>query len=148
MVNLEIKNRALLAKWCWRFAVEKEVLWRKVILAKCGFSFQHWQFRANKVKEMSSIWRVIMENSKDSRVEKWMGHKEFRRKIGNGKPTMFWVDVWCENKPLKVEFPRLYRLVKIKNGLVTDYSNNNGFNNVKWEDYFYKATVGWRIEGT
>lgn len=40
VVNLVVKNKALLAKWSWRFAVEKDTMWRKVILAKYGSSVQ------------------------------------------------------------------------------------------------------------
>ncbi|KAK5786930.1 hypothetical protein PVK06_041580 [Gossypium arboreum] len=36
VVNLEIKNKALLAKWRWRVIVDKNALWSKVILAKYG----------------------------------------------------------------------------------------------------------------
>ncbi|KAA3452464.1 LINE-1 reverse transcriptase isogeny [Gossypium australe] len=68
VVNLAIKNKALLAKWRWRLAVEKKSLWSKVILAKYGTSVQHWRFRANKFKEMSTVWRRIVENSFDVRV--------------------------------------------------------------------------------
>ncbi|TYJ12132.1 hypothetical protein E1A91_A11G327600v1, partial [Gossypium mustelinum] len=58
VVNLRIKNKALLAKWSWRFAVEKDALWRKVITAKYG-----------------------------------------SERIGNGKTTLFWLDIWCGARP-------------------------------------------------
>lgn len=93
MVNLAVKNRALLAKWSWCFVVQKEALWRKVILVKYGSSYHQWRFRVSKVKELSSIWRGIVENSKDESVDKWMGNKEFRWEVGNGKSTLFWVDL-------------------------------------------------------
>ena len=34
--NLTLLNRALLCKWSWCFAVEREALWRQVICAKYG----------------------------------------------------------------------------------------------------------------
>lgn len=34
MVNLELKNWALLAKWWWRFRVKRDALWRKVVVSK------------------------------------------------------------------------------------------------------------------
>ncbi|KAH1057944.1 hypothetical protein J1N35_036009 [Gossypium stocksii] len=42
VVNLAIKNKALLAKWKWRFMVEKNALWSKVILAMYSTSVQQW----------------------------------------------------------------------------------------------------------
>ncbi|MBA0692313.1 hypothetical protein Goari_009884, partial [Gossypium aridum] len=54
---------------------------------------------------------------------------------------MFWVDIWCGNSPLKLEFPRLFRLAKLKNGMVIDYSNNSGFSKVKWEDIFIRPLL-------
>ena len=35
-------NRALLSKLIWRFAVEREVLWKKVISTKCGVEEGGW----------------------------------------------------------------------------------------------------------
>ncbi|PWA72777.1 RNA-directed DNA polymerase, eukaryota, Reverse transcriptase zinc-binding domain protein [Artemisia annua] len=34
------------------------------------------------------------------------------RKIGNGISIQFWEDIWCGDKPLKVQFPRVYLLDK------------------------------------
>lgn len=85
---------------------------------------------------MSTVWRGIVKNSLDARVARWMGDKDFSWKIGNGKVTFFWVDKWCGNGPLNLDFPRLFRLAKLKNGSVFYYSFNSGFCNVKWEDLF------------
>ncbi|KAE8720088.1 hypothetical protein F3Y22_tig00109919pilonHSYRG00044 [Hibiscus syriacus] len=38
VLNLNVKNKALLAKWIWRFNSEQAVLWRKMIVAKYGES--------------------------------------------------------------------------------------------------------------
>lgn len=36
VVNIRAKNKSLMAKWCWRFAVDREALWRKIIATKYG----------------------------------------------------------------------------------------------------------------
>lgn len=36
MVNIKVKNQALMAKWKWRSATPSEALWRKVIKEKYG----------------------------------------------------------------------------------------------------------------
>ncbi|RVW83895.1 hypothetical protein CK203_042030 [Vitis vinifera] len=43
--NLALLNKALLCKWSWRFAVEKETLWRQVICAKYGEEEGGWRSR-------------------------------------------------------------------------------------------------------
>ncbi|KAK5832783.1 hypothetical protein PVK06_016586 [Gossypium arboreum] len=53
----------------------------------------------------------------------------------------FGVDIRYGNSPLKLEFPRLFRLAKLKNGMVIDYSNNSGFSKVKWEDLFIRPLL-------
>ncbi|KAK5837396.1 hypothetical protein PVK06_013206 [Gossypium arboreum] len=114
VANLEVKNKALLAKWSWRFANEKEALWRKVILAKYGSNIQSWRFKTTNKKDMSVLWRGIVENAKDEKVSKWVGPEAFFWKIGNRKSTLFWWDIWCGDRPLKSVFPRLFRLAKNK----------------------------------
>ena len=34
--NLRTHNRAMLAKWLWRFALEFEALWHRIIVSKHG----------------------------------------------------------------------------------------------------------------
>ncbi|TYH29996.1 hypothetical protein ES288_A01G058600v1 [Gossypium darwinii] len=105
-------------------------MWSKVISAKYGSNVARWRFSANKLKDMSQVWRGIVENSLDASVARWVRDKDFSWKIGNGKTTFFWKDKWCGKDPLKVDFPRLFHLAKLKYGSVFDYSSNSGFSNV------------------
>ena len=43
--NLSILNRALLCKWSWRFAVERESFWKLVISRKFGKEGGGWSSR-------------------------------------------------------------------------------------------------------
>lgn len=61
VVDLSVKNSALMAKWSWRYAVERDALWRKVIDAKYGSRAQQWRFWTFNKKEMSVVWRGIVE---------------------------------------------------------------------------------------
>ncbi|KAK5823825.1 hypothetical protein PVK06_018588 [Gossypium arboreum] len=92
--------------------VDKNALWSKVILAKYGSNAKQWRFGVNNLKDMSTIWRGIVENSFDARVNIWMGDKDFKWKVGNGKYTLFWGDHWC-----------------------------GGFCNVNWEGFFVRALL-------
>ena len=42
MGRFSILNKALLYKWCWRFANERDSLWRKVISNKFGEGYGGW----------------------------------------------------------------------------------------------------------
>ncbi|KAK5847321.1 hypothetical protein PVK06_003626 [Gossypium arboreum] len=62
--------------------VDKNALWSKVILAKYGSNAKQWRFGANNLKDMSTVWREIVDNSFDARVNRWMGDKDFKWKEG------------------------------------------------------------------
>lgn len=141
MVNLRTKNKALLAKWRWRFMIDKNAMWYKMSFAKYGSNVARWRFSANNLKDMSKVWRGIVENSLDASVVRWLGDKNFSWKIGNGKTTLFWEDKWCGKDSLKVDFPRLFRLAKLKYASVFDYSSYYGFSNVNWEDIFVRPLL-------
>ncbi|XVF37078.1 hypothetical protein REPUB_Repub19eG0114600 [Reevesia pubescens] len=42
VINLDLKNVALLGKWHWEFVVEKEHLWRKLIISKYILDPKSW----------------------------------------------------------------------------------------------------------
>ncbi|KAG8493932.1 hypothetical protein CXB51_011284 [Gossypium anomalum] len=57
--------------------------------------------------------------------------------------------VWrgiVENSMDARDFPRLFRLAKSKNSSVFDYSLNNGFCNVKWDELFVRPLLDREIE--
>ncbi|KAA3453163.1 TSL-kinase interacting protein 1-like [Gossypium australe] len=134
-----------MAKWCWQFAVDREALWRKIIAAKYGTPMQHWHFRSNNLKDMSVVWRGIVENAKDSKVAKWMGNESFRWLVGNGNLIIFWEDIWCGDRPLRVEFPRLFRLALNKSGLVKEFLSLNGFKEINWAEFFSRSLLDREI---
>ena len=41
--KIDLLNQALLGKWLWRFAVEKDNLWKMVIRVKCGQEDFGWR---------------------------------------------------------------------------------------------------------
>ncbi|KAG4188559.1 hypothetical protein ERO13_A08G172150v2, partial [Gossypium hirsutum] len=61
--------------------------------------------------------------------------------VRNGNTILFWEDIWCGGRPLRVEFPRLFHLVNNKKRLVKDYSFSNGFNEVNWVDLFCQPSL-------
>ena len=62
--GIEIKsfskmNKALLSKWSWRFANERNSLWRKVICSKFGESCGGWHTSDIRGGYGSSLWKDI-----------------------------------------------------------------------------------------
>ena len=85
--SFSILNKALLCTWIWRFANERDSLWRNVIL---------WKFEEKRGSWCSS------ESRGAYRTEVW---KEIRKEwdtvsalaafsLGNGRRLRFWKDVW------------------------------------------------------
>lgn len=145
VVNLKVKNRTFMVKCSWRFVTEKNALWRKVIKSKYGSSTQNWRFKMSKPKKMTVVWCGIVENSKSKEMLKWICPDSFKWVIGNTKSVLFWEYVWYKNRPLKVEFSRLYILATIKNSLVKDVATNNSFEEVPWEKVFSRKLLDREI---
>ena len=83
--GLSVMNRALLCKWCWRFANERDSLWRMVISSKYGEADGGWFTRdirggyGNGLwKDISKVWLTFSQNAIPS--------------LGNGRRLGFWKD--------------------------------------------------------
>ncbi|RVW74012.1 putative ribonuclease H protein [Vitis vinifera] len=57
--KLGLLNRALLGKWIWRFACERENLWKQVIVAKFGQKMMDGKFmvgKDTKIRFWTDVW--------------------------------------------------------------------------------------------
>lgn len=59
-------NKALFAKWIWRFAMDREFLWRNVIAWKYGFEDGYWCSKKVRGSYGVGLWKSIMMGFKDS----------------------------------------------------------------------------------
>ncbi|TYI29742.1 hypothetical protein ES332_A05G338300v1 [Gossypium tomentosum] len=75
-----------------------------------------------------------------------MGIESFRWLVGNGQSILFWEDAWCGDRPLRVEFPRLFRLALNKKGNVIDFSISKGFKEVNWTDLFSRPLLEREVQ--
>nr|GEV97633.1 RNA-directed DNA polymerase, eukaryota, reverse transcriptase zinc-binding domain protein [Tanacetum cinerariifolium] len=112
-------NRSLLFKWVWRFLTHDNSLWTRVIHAIHGSSRQvlsasHPSLRRSIIKEVNAL--------KDQGID-FISHCKLR--VGNGRSTMFWKDLWIGDSPLCLAFPRLYALDNNKEGTVADKLNDS-----------------------
>uniref|UniRef100_A0A2N9H6K9 Importin N-terminal domain-containing protein n=1 Tax=Fagus sylvatica TaxID=28930 RepID=A0A2N9H6K9_FAGSY len=118
--NLRLFNEALLGKWLWRFGVEREALWRQVIVGKYGSLI-------DGLKNLLILFRF------------------FKFEVGVGSQTRFWLDFWCGEGPLKDTYPELFWLARNKNALVGDYMDSrNGC--LHWELQFSCSVQYWELE--
>ena len=90
-------NKALLAKWWYRF-LDNSVSgrWKNILLSKYG--------TRTSPSLCSPFWKSIL---KDHVVINLGLNKE----IGNGNTTSFWLDRWCSEHALKHQFPNLFSIV-------------------------------------
>ena len=99
--KLALLNKALLGKWIWRFASEKENLWKKVISVKYGQESLGW--RTNEANETFGVgvWKEILKETN------WCW-ENIKFKVGNGIKITFWTDHWYGIATLSQSFPQLY----------------------------------------
>ena len=56
-------NKALLGKWIWRFACDKENLWKRVILAKYGQKGLGWRTKKAIGAFGVRVWKEILKET-------------------------------------------------------------------------------------
>nr|GEY70953.1 RNA-directed DNA polymerase, eukaryota [Tanacetum cinerariifolium] len=107
-------NRAFLFKWVWRYLSHDNSLCSRVISAIHGLNGQ--VFSAAFSSTRSSIINEV-NSLKDKGVD-LISHCKIR--VGKGKCTSFWNDLWIGDSLLKLSFPRLYALEEKKHISVAD----------------------------
>ncbi|KAJ9549250.1 hypothetical protein OSB04_021793 [Centaurea solstitialis] len=107
---LKLMNRALLAKWWWRFRVDGGSFWGRIIRSiygdEGGLDLRESEVRGGGC----SVWKNIV---RVGGLLDGMGlefSNSFRRIVGDGSETRFWKDRWLGDRPLEVDFPRISRL--------------------------------------
>jgi hypothetical protein len=69
---------------------------------------------------LSDIWGGIMLMVKQEETILNVITNCVRFKVGDGKTTSFWEDFWVGNRPLKLQFLRIYKLSNREGGEVSD----------------------------
>ncbi|XP_076904485.1 putative mitochondrial protein AtMg00310 [Bidens hawaiensis] len=106
--SLEVFNKALTLKWCWRFANERNSLLVRFIEAIYG---EGAGILNESERDLgSSTWGIIMKLRDNLNNRGVIPSSALTKILGNGEDTRFWVDVWLGDEPLKNIFPRLFAL--------------------------------------
>ena len=89
--SLAALNKALLGKWNWKFAIERNSLWKQVIIDKYGEEEGGWCSKEVKGAYGVGLWRAIRKD--------WeIICSRSRFIVGNGRKVKFWKDLWCEDQ--------------------------------------------------
>jgi hypothetical protein len=136
--NLRRFNQALLGKWLWRFAMEKDALWRKVVEVKYESMAGGWCTNQVMRSYGVGVWKHIRRG--------WECFSKFIKfEVGDGYHISFWHDTWCGDQPLKVSYPELYRIARNKEAWVSD--NMQILNEVvHWNVHFIREVQDWEVE--
>ncbi|RVW62021.1 hypothetical protein CK203_062421 [Vitis vinifera] len=96
-------NKAPLGKWNWKFAIERNSLWKQVIIEKYEKEEGGWCSKEVRGAYGVGLWKAIRKD--------WeIIHSRSCFIVGNGRKVKFWKDLWCEDQALKDAFPNLFRL--------------------------------------
>ena len=106
-------NKALLGKWNWQFANERNSLWRETIRRKFGEMQGGWcsgesrnNFGIGLWKEIRKDWEVIVKNAKFV--------------IGDGSRVSFWKEFWCGKVALCMAYLTFFSLAVRKEALIRE----------------------------
>ena len=111
--KIDVLNKALLGKWVWRYAYEKENLWKRVIGVKYGQEGCGWRTKDGCGPYGVGLWKEIMKEAD------WCW-ESIVFKVGKGTRILFWMDKWCGNEALSQIFPQLFTLASNRNAKVSE----------------------------
>ncbi len=132
-------NNALLGKWLWKFELERDALWCRVIVKKYGSEGGGGLLSGLVGGPYGvSLWKYIRKG--------WETFSQFLEfKVGDGSRIHSWSDVWCGLVPLKASFPELFRITRDKEAYVANHLQvrNEG---MFWEMDFLRLFHDWELE--
>ena len=131
-------NKALLGKWIWRFACEKENLWKQVLLAKYGQEGFGWKTKKVNGSFGVGVWKEILK-------EKDWCWENMAFTIGNGTKIRFWTDLWCDCTVLFQRFPHLYGMAAHRNVTIEEMWDQN-VGPGGWDLRFVRDFNDWELD--
>ena len=105
----------LLQKWRWHFFNEDGALWCNVIKAIDG------EFGGLDSREVSRVKTGTWARNWIGKLYAWehiLPRHMLRYNLVSGDKLRFWKDIWLDDQPLSICFPRIFRLENIQIFLV------------------------------
>ncbi|RVX15313.1 LINE-1 reverse transcriptase-like [Vitis vinifera] len=135
--RLGLMNKALLGKWIWRYACERENLWKQVIWAKYGQEEYGWRSKKPNGAFGVGVWKEIMKENE------WCWDS-LELRVGKGNKIRFWTDVWCAGTALSQSFPHLFALAVDRNATVEEMWDQNS-DQGGWNLRFLRNFNDWEV---
>ena len=130
--RLKERNKALLFKWLWRFPLEQDEVWTRVIKSKYGQHSNRWDAGLAFRSSYRIPWKYI-----SSLYEEF--HHMVRFRVGDGRRIRFWEDVWWGDEAFSTQFVDLYRLSLASNRTIADsVIPNDGSMSHGWDLQFFR----------
>lgn len=114
--------------------MEKESLWRRVVVARFGEAYP-WESKGVWIRHGYGLWKSIM-------MVKDIFWKFIQFKLGSKREIRFWEDRWIGNRPLRDVFRNLYSLATDSMGRVSDVFDEE--NNI-WRPSLHWNLNDWKI---
>ena len=116
--KLAMLNKVLLGKWLWRYACDKDNLWKQVITVKYEQEGLGWRLKKANGAVGVGVWKEILKESD------WCWDNMVFR-AGKGTKIRFWTDVWCSDTALSHCFPHLFVMVVQRSSTVEEMWDQN-----------------------
>ncbi|WVZ54093.1 hypothetical protein U9M48_004953 [Paspalum notatum var. saurae] len=110
IIDLEVQNKCLLSKWLFKLANE-DGIWQSLLRNK--YLKAKPLGDGGKKPVVSHFWAGLMDVKQE-----FLSLGSFS--IGDGTQVRFWEDNWCGNRPLKLQHPSLFNIVRKKGATVAD----------------------------
>ncbi|KAE8655306.1 2-succinylbenzoate--CoA ligase [Hibiscus syriacus] len=145
VLNILNMNRALLGKWSWRFANERNAVWRRLICSKYNLDHASLLFNSKIPTKSSWIWRSVVNTDfkEDSFGPKF--RSLCRIQVGSGQFIRFWQDIWAMECPRKVSFPRLFASSSNQSGKLIEFGEFSPLGWI-WNIQLRRSLVDWEFD--
>ncbi|KAE8670566.1 hypothetical protein F3Y22_tig00112124pilonHSYRG00037 [Hibiscus syriacus] len=131
-LDISYMNRALLGKWSWRFANDRETMWKKVICCKFNLDPNVLMFNEKLPAYASWIWKSVVSNhfKQDQFGVKF--RNLYKVRVGDGGSIKFWYDCWAHDYPLNLVFLRMFVLSVNKYGKLNEFGEFRSSDGLVW----------------